>query len=96
MDPKMDSGCLEPGESLDEDYDVTRPLLPGEVLGVIDQLLCLEVGELIRQRLGKTQFANRTWPADGLAPRLPALPDAVHQRLHRKDAGPGPQDHPGG
>lgn len=43
MDPKMDSGCLAPGESLDEDYDVTRPLLPTEVLGIIDQLLCLEV-----------------------------------------------------
>ncbi len=44
MDPKMDSGCLAPGESLDEDYDVTRPLLPSEVLGIIDQLLSLEVG----------------------------------------------------
>jgi N-alpha-acetyltransferase 35, NatC auxiliary subunit len=44
MDPKMDSGCLAPGESLDEDYDVTRPLLPGEVVGIIDQLLSLEVG----------------------------------------------------
>lgn len=43
MDPKMDSGCLGPGESLDEDYDVTRPLLPKEVLGIIDQLLCHEV-----------------------------------------------------
>lgn len=39
----MDSGFLAPGESLDEDYDVTRPLLPTEVLGIIDQLLCLEV-----------------------------------------------------
>jgi N-alpha-acetyltransferase 35, NatC auxiliary subunit len=43
MDPKMDSGFLEPGESLDEEYDVTRHLLPHEVLGIIDQLLCLEV-----------------------------------------------------
>lgn len=39
----MDSGCLAPGESLDEEYDVARPLEPSEVLGVIDQLLCLEV-----------------------------------------------------
>lgn len=44
MDPKMDSGHLAPGESLDEEYDVTRPLLPVEVIGIIDQLLCLEVG----------------------------------------------------
>lgn len=43
MDPKMDSGCLAEGESLDEEYDVTRNLLPQEVLGIIDQLLCLEV-----------------------------------------------------
>lgn len=43
MDPKMDSGCLAPGESLDEDYDVTRPLSPEEVLGVIDELICHEV-----------------------------------------------------
>lgn len=39
----MDSGCLAPGESLDEDYDVTRPLQAEEVLGIIDQLLCHEV-----------------------------------------------------
>lgn len=43
MDPKMDSGCLEAEDSLDVDYDVTRPLLPEEVLGIIDQLLCHEV-----------------------------------------------------
>lgn len=43
MDPKMDSGCLAPGESLDENYDVKRPLLPQEVLGIMDQLLCHEV-----------------------------------------------------
>lgn len=48
----MDSGCLAPGESLDEDYDVTRPLLPTEVLGIIDQLLCLEVGSLVRPSPG--------------------------------------------
>ncbi|GKT47061.1 N-alpha-acetyltransferase, 35 NatC auxiliary subunit [Colletotrichum spaethianum] len=43
MDPKMDSGCLEAEDSLDVDYDVSRPLLPEEVLGIIDQLLCHEV-----------------------------------------------------
>jgi len=44
MDPKMDSGCLAPGESLDDDYDLARSLLPSEVVGIIDQLLSLEVG----------------------------------------------------
>lgn len=43
MDSKMDSGCLAPGESLDDDYDVSQTLLPSEVLGIIDQLLSLEV-----------------------------------------------------
>ncbi|KAI6378073.1 hypothetical protein MCOR25_002319 [Pyricularia grisea] len=43
MDPKMDSGCLADGESLDPDYDVARPLLPTEVIGIIDQLLCHEM-----------------------------------------------------
>ncbi|RYO99343.1 hypothetical protein DL764_006844 [Monosporascus ibericus] len=42
MDPKMDSGFLAEGESLDEEYDVSRDLLPEEILGIIDQLLCLE------------------------------------------------------
>lgn len=43
MDPKMDSGFLKPGERLDEDYDVTSALLPEEVVGIIDQLICHEV-----------------------------------------------------
>lgn len=43
MDPKMDSGCVAPGEEFEELYDVSRSLLPEEVLGIIDQLLCHEV-----------------------------------------------------
>lgn len=43
MDPKMDSGCVKSEEELEELYDVSQPLLPEEVLGIIDQLLCLEV-----------------------------------------------------
>jgi hypothetical protein len=43
LDRKMDSGCLEPGESLDSEYEVSRSLLPEEVLGIIDELLCHEV-----------------------------------------------------
>lgn len=39
----MDSGFLHDGETLEEDYDVLRELTPEEVLGIIDQLLCLEV-----------------------------------------------------
>lgn len=39
----MDSGCVEPGDEFEELYDVARPLLPEEVLGIIDQLICHEV-----------------------------------------------------
>lgn len=53
----MDSGCLEAEESLDVDYDVSRPLLPEEVLGIIDQLLCHEVGACLRQH--STQLTLR-------------------------------------
>ena len=43
MDPKMDSGYLKPNESLQDDYDVLRELLPEEVIGIMDQMLCCEV-----------------------------------------------------
>ena len=43
MDPKMDSGCLAPGETLEDQYDVSRKLLSEEVIGIMDQMLCYEV-----------------------------------------------------
>jgi hypothetical protein len=39
----MDSGYLGPGDTLEDDYDVLRELLPDEVVGIMDQLLCTEV-----------------------------------------------------
>ena len=39
----MDSGYLAPGESLDDEYNIPKDLLPEEVLGVMDQLMCFEV-----------------------------------------------------
>lgn len=39
----MDSGHLEPGETLEDDYDVLRELLPEEIIGIMDQMLCFEV-----------------------------------------------------
>ncbi|KAK4130310.1 Mak10-domain-containing protein, partial [Trichocladium antarcticum] len=58
MDPKMDSGCLAPGESLDDDYDVARPLLPSEVVGIIDQLLSLEMAWHLGYPLSQTVFTS--------------------------------------
>lgn len=43
MDPKMDSGYLEPGETMEDDYDFGQALLPEEIIGIIDQLLSHEV-----------------------------------------------------
>ena len=43
MDPKMDSGFLTPGECVEHDYDILRKLLPCEVIGIMDQMLCFEV-----------------------------------------------------
>ena len=48
MDPKMDSGHLRSGETLEDDYDVLRKLLPEEVIGIMDQLLCFEAGSLLQ------------------------------------------------
>lgn len=39
----MDSGHLEEGETLEDNYDYSKALLPEEIIGIIDQLLCHEV-----------------------------------------------------
>ena len=39
----MDSGFLAEGETLRDDYDVLQPMLPDELVGLMDQLLCHEV-----------------------------------------------------
>lgn len=43
----MDSGYLEEGETMQDDYDFSKALLPEEIIGIIDQLLCHEVWYLI-------------------------------------------------
>ncbi|MCJ1399551.1 hypothetical protein MMC11_002753 [Xylographa trunciseda] len=58
MDPKMDSGCLAPGETLEDDYDILRELLPEEVVGIVDQLLCAEVAWYMGHHLSQTLFSS--------------------------------------
>ncbi|KAI9738563.1 MAG: hypothetical protein M1834_008067 [Cirrosporium novae-zelandiae] len=58
MDPKMDSGFLEPGELLEDDYDILRQLLPEEVVGIMDQMLCLEVAWHMGHPLSQTLFTS--------------------------------------
>ena len=44
----MDSGYLGPGQNdvqaLEDNYDTTRELAPEQVMGIMDELLCHEVG----------------------------------------------------
>lgn len=40
----MDSGYLATEETLEDNYDVLKELLPEEVIGIMDQMLCHEVG----------------------------------------------------
>ncbi|APA05992.1 hypothetical protein sscle_01g007620 [Sclerotinia sclerotiorum 1980 UF-70] len=58
MDPKMDSGYLAPGETMEDDYDFTQTLLPEEVLGIVDQLLCHEMAWHMGHPLAQTIFTS--------------------------------------
>ncbi|KAL2222400.1 Mak10 subunit, NatC N-terminal acetyltransferase-domain-containing protein [Thermoascus aurantiacus ATCC 26904] len=62
MDSKMDSGYLAPGENhakaLEDDYDVMRELLPEEVVGIMDQLLCHEMAWHMGHPLSQTLFTS--------------------------------------
>ncbi|RMZ72803.1 amino-acid n-acetyltransferase subunit mak10 [Pyrenophora seminiperda CCB06] len=58
MDPKMDSGFLEPGESLEDEYDTLAPLLPEELIGIMDQLLCYEMAWHMGYPLSQTLFTS--------------------------------------
>lgn len=44
MDPKMDSGFSAPQETFEDEYNVLRELSPAQLVGIMDQLLCSEVG----------------------------------------------------
>jgi Mak10 subunit, NatC N(alpha)-terminal acetyltransferase len=74
----MDSGYLEEGETMQDDYDFSKALLPEEIIGIIDQLLCHEVRGPI---LSKVKYLISS---DGLAHGLPPLPNHFHQPLHRQ------------
>lgn len=39
----MDSGCLEEGEDLEHDFDFSKPLSAGQVVSLMDDLMCREV-----------------------------------------------------
>ncbi len=76
MDRKMDSGYLEPGETMEDDYDFSQTLLPEEIIGIIDQLLCHEV-------------CNQIYPMDthnnlldGMAYGISTRSNNIYQLVH--------------
>ena len=54
----MDSGFLAEGESLEDEYDVSQPLLPEEVLGLMDQILCHEVNSRVHSLSSRTTVVD--------------------------------------
>ncbi|KAK4691464.1 N-alpha-acetyltransferase 35, NatC auxiliary subunit, partial [Lecanoromycetidae sp. Uapishka_2] len=86
MDPKMDSGHLEPGETLEEHYDVLRVLLPEEVIGIMDQLLGFEMAWHMGSPLSQTLFTSH-YLDRMLWPEPKTLEDARFER--NQTPGPG-------
>ncbi|CCX30815.1 Similar to N-alpha-acetyltransferase 35, NatC auxiliary subunit; acc. no. Q7T322 [Pyronema omphalodes CBS 100304] len=55
MDPKMDSGLLEPEY---ENFDAWQERLPEEIIGIMDRLLCNEMAWHLGSALSQTLFAS--------------------------------------
>ncbi|KAI4239402.1 MAG: hypothetical protein LQ349_000423 [Xanthoria aureola] len=58
MDPKMDSGYLKDGETLEDEFDILKKLLPEEVVGLMDQLLCHEMAWHMGHPLSQSLFTS--------------------------------------
>lgn len=85
MDAKMDSGYFGPGENhaqaLEDDYDVMRELAPEEVMGIMDELLCHEVGTGLYFTM---DVAKYTASADGMAHGTSPFSNALHIHIYRQ------------
>ena len=80
----MDSGYLAPGETLEDDYDVLRELLPEEIIGIMDQMLCYEVSTIPLMSSGYTNISDadlRSYRWHGIwvihFPRLSSRPSTL-------------------
>ena len=80
MDPKMDSGCAAAEAEVEPFYDVSRLLLPEEVLGIIDQLLCHEVSSEMR---APCRVSSAHVLSDVMAFRISPLSNSLHELLRR-------------
>lgn len=95
----MDSACKDPHGEHEKTYDVMRELLPEEVLGIMDQLLRHEVGSPTRPFSPTTDWLGQELAnalLDGVASRLPPIPDALHECIHRRDSDAYARNDPGG
>ncbi|KAL8817087.1 MAG: hypothetical protein Q9223_004014 [Gallowayella weberi] len=58
MDPKMDSGFLKEDESLEDDFNDRKELLPEEMVGLMDQILCHEMAWHMGHPLSQSIFTS--------------------------------------
>ncbi|KAL8660163.1 MAG: hypothetical protein Q9226_000069 [Calogaya cf. arnoldii] len=58
MDPKMDSGFLTEGETLEDEFNVSKELLPEEMIGLMDQILCHEMAWHMGHPLSQSLFTS--------------------------------------
>ena len=79
MDPKMDTGFLQPGETFEDKYDVTRGLLPEGCLWIMDQILGLEVSFSKAER---TKLHAKYCVTDGVAHGTPVIPNSVYEHVY--------------
>jgi hypothetical protein len=97
MDPKMDSGYLKPNETLDDEYHIMKVLSPDQILSIIDQLLCHEVGlaSILALKLAhKSRRWHGIWDTLYHKRSLPLITLIIfsfhHQKIFKKpDSGEG-------
>ena len=54
----MDSGRTEPGDNPADEFDVSQDLLPGEIIWIMDEILCRELAWLRGFALFQTVFTS--------------------------------------
>lgn len=69
----MDSGGLEEGEDLEDDFDFSKPLSTGQVLWLMDELMCREVWKACRLIPIMLNMIE-----GGMASRLSSVSDTFH------------------
>ena len=77
----MDSGFLEEDESFEDNYDVLQPLTPAGLIGIMDQLICLEVCKILGSMCIRASLILIPGPIDGLAHGQSSLTNSFHITL---------------